>query len=71
MNVIELRKMLTEQLEAVKSDPSQIKTANAMATLAVRITGSAALEMQYAKMHGKKRRIEFLEDKPKKQRGAS
>lgn len=61
MKAQELHDMLADQLKLVKKDPSQIKTATAMATLAVRITGLASLEMQYAKMHGKKRKIGFLE----------
>lgn len=60
MNVIELRDLLTERLTMLKSGEVDAKTANAMTNVAARVMGTVKLEMDYARMHGKIAKIDFM-----------
>jgi hypothetical protein len=60
MNVIDMRDLLTSRLEMLKSGEVDAKTANAMVNVAARVMGTVKLEMDYARMHGKLVKIDFM-----------
>lgn len=66
LNVEQVRDKLLEQFEKIEKGNADLEKAKEMNRTAQNILHSAKVELQYSKMHEKKRVIDFLEQKKKK-----